>query len=496
MSTEEIKFDCPECSEGLAIDRRAIGHQVACPFCKVPITVPDETKPVELPAASPSLEELASSRPELSAQIPASEPTRSTPISPPAVDAGGPAEKREGASQSAGLPPKRKPGEKPKSMAEEAAANPSAAVLSPERAVPPTPPVSRSRPPLGESRPSAAAPTKEPRALRPARPNGSESEVPAGYEEKVRRKRKRRNPDEHRLNPREHPKMVAFDEVVGDNTFRKHPGRGKMPFFKKLGLLGVILGILAAIGLGILKQMQLNEPDDNLTPIPLSAIEKEFEIANERLEAFRTAASVEEKMSFVRVPITMMDGYPTLEERMNDYYSRNTLNAHFPRLDRATATVIEQGETEFFRVAMENKRVNTFLYFEKAAAGYALDWDSFVGYNPKSWTEFLVNPSGDSGSGVFRLIVTRSDHYTGIYQDEAKYRSYSVTDFNSSMNAIAYVVRETAAEEAIEAEFEKLKMRDEQQVLVIAQINLVERGVDGSNLIYIDKVLRSSWLLP
>ncbi len=87
-------------------------------------------------------------------------------------------------------------------------------------------------------------------------------------------------------------------------------------------------------------------------------------------------------------------------------------------------------------------------------------------------------------------------YYTGIYQDDSKYRSYSVTDINSAMNAIAYVVRETATEEAIEAEFAKLKMRDKQQVLVMAQVNLVERAVDGSNLIYIEKVLRSNWLLP
>ena len=191
-----------------------------------------------------------------------------------------------------------------------------------------------------------------------------------------------------------------------------------------------------------------------------------------------------------------MDGYPPLMDRMNEYYTRNTLNPHFPRLDRASTELFEQGETEFLKMSMENKGVNTFLYFEKSAAGYKLDWDSFVGYNPVSWTEFLVNPLGESKSGVFRLIVTRQDHYKGMFQDEAKYRSYSVTDLNNTLSAIAYVIRETPNEEAIEALFSELLMRDKQQVLVIAQVNLVERGVDGSHLIQIDKVLRDSWLLP
>ena len=77
MSNEEIKFDCPACGEGLAIDRRAIGHQVACPFCKDSIMVPEIEEPaaIELEplglkerakadTGAASLEELANSRPE------------------------------------------------------------------------------------------------------------------------------------------------------------------------------------------------------------------------------------------------------------------------------------------------------------------------------------------------------------------------------------------------------------------------------------------------
>ncbi len=136
------------------------------------------------------------------------------------------------------------------------------------------------------------------------------------------------------------------------------PAHGKTPLLKKLGLIAMLLGILAAIGLGILKKMQLSEPDPKLTPAPLTEIEKEFKIASDRLDEFRDASSVAEKMSFVRVPITQMVDYPPLVERMNEYYNHNTLNAHFPSLDRASGTIVEQGESEFFRIAMENKRVN------------------------------------------------------------------------------------------------------------------------------------------
>ena len=502
MSAEEIKFDCPECGEGLAIDRRAIGHQVACPFCKAPITVPDvaekaieekATKKAVLPPKSgaPSLEELASSRPEVAESDPAeaSSPSQST-----ASANGG-----EGEGKKVGLPPKRKPGELPRAMAESPAPAAGRVAMPPGRPGPPPAPSSGTRQGAPTTDAPAASDRAKPAAQAPtgkSNANGESSSPPPGYEEKVRRKRKRRNPDEHRLNPREHPKMVTFDEVIGDNTFRDHPARSKMPFWKKLGVLGVLLGIAAAVALGVLKQMQLNEPDASTQPKVLTGMEKEYEAARDRLDRFRDATSVADKMSYVRIPVTTMESYPPLADRMAEFYERNTLNAHFPSLTRSSATAIQQGDTEFLRITMQNKGIESYIYFEKTAGGYALDWDSFVGYNPKGWTEFLVDPAGESESGVFRLIFERKDHYTGIYQDQNKYRSYLVTDIAANLSAIAYVVRGTPAEEAIEAEFAKLRLRDDQRVLMIAEVNLVERGLDGTNLTYIEKILRSNWLLP
>lgn len=514
----EIKFDCPECGEGLAIDRRAIGHQVACPFCKDPITVPKIALPAQIPLeplhgrpgagepATPSLEELASSRPELPA-LGANGELGGTSTGAAAA----PARKSKG-----GLPAKRKPGEKPKMLeGRQQPAGPVAPPMPPPgRAAPPVPPVTGN---TRAARPPGAA-TGASAEERPSQVAPASAEAPEGFEQRVRRKRKRRNPDEHRLNPREHPTMVAFDEAVGENTFRRHPGHGKLPVWKKLGVIGVILGILAAIGLGVLKQMQLRQPDPRTEPRVLTPIEEEFETAKARLDAFRTANSVREKMSYVRVPITTIEGYPPLIERMNAYYSKYTLRPHFPTLDRASATVIKRGETvgqvsgelfnsdggipEFLRIDMTNNMgpantsIESHVYFEKAVAGYALDWDSFVGYNPLSLTEFLVDPGKESDSGVFRLIVTPIDHYRGMYQNEEQYRSYMVTDMTAASRAVAYAVRGTPDEERIEAEFEKLRLRDKKRVLIIAKINLVERGVDGSYHVQIEKLLRIGWLLP
>ena len=313
----------------------------------------------------------------------------------------------------------------------------------------------------------------------------------------MRRKRKRRNPDEHRLNPREHPTMVAFEDAVGQDSFRKHPGRGKSPIWKKLGVAALILGILGAIGLGILKQKELNEPDERTKPRVLKPIEKEFEAAKARLDAFRVANSVNEKMSYVRLPVTNIDGYPALLDRMSSYYNEHTLRPHFPTLDRASTEVIKQGDTEFLKIAMENaKGVGSHIYFEKSATGYTLDWDSFVGYNPVSWTEFLVNPAEDSESGVFRLILRPTDHYTGIYQDEARWRSYAATDIGNLMVGIAYVPRDTDEYKAIEKALGELGLRDKKRVQVVAKVSLVDRGLDGSNLIHVEKLLRMGWLLP
>ncbi len=94
MSNEEIKFDCPACGEGLAIDRRAIGHQVACPFCKDSIMVPEIEEPaaieleplgvkqrVKADAGAASLEELANSRPE-SPKLPPKSVAADAPMDP------------------------------------------------------------------------------------------------------------------------------------------------------------------------------------------------------------------------------------------------------------------------------------------------------------------------------------------------------------------------------------------------------------------------------
>ena len=324
--------------------------------------------------------------------------------------------------------------------------------------------------------------------------------MPEGYEERVRRKRKRRNPDDHRLNPREHPKMVAFDEVVDASTFRKHPGHGRMPWWKLLGVIIAIVGILGGIGLGILKQMELNEPkssgDAEKTPMEI-----EFEAAKLRLDAFRMAPSLDEKMAYVRIPKAAVPGYPTLRARMNDYYTEYTLRPHFPNLDRASTEIVPMGDSDFLRISMTNNGIQSFLYFEKSAGGIALDWDSFVGYNPLDWTEFLVQPTEEVS--VFRLILepkgklgSLAKTHFGRFQNEKRYGSYIAADLISASKAIAYVERDSPAGEAIALEFDKLRSRDEQRILVIAEVKYDERGVDGSHLTEIEKVLATSWLLP
>ena len=144
---------------------------------------------------------------------------------------------------------------------------------------------------------------------------------------------------------------------------------------------------------------------------------------------------------------------------------------------------------------MTNSQVQSFLYFEKSAGGIALDWDSFVGYNPVDWTEFLIQPP--DGPSVFRLIVEPKDKYFGRFQDENRYASYIVTDLRSVSSAIAYVERTSPAGEVLAAEFEKLRTRDKQRILVIAEVKYDELGVkDRSHLTEIEKVLATSWLLP
>lgn len=502
MSSPEIKFDCPKCSEGLAIDRRAIGHQVACPFCKDPITVPEVEEPAEISvepipvrqelpsqiSGSPSLEDLASSRPK----APVEKLEQSGKV---AGNDDGLAPAQAGDVKKGGLPPKRKPGEQPKAVAESAAGtavgNPP---MPPDRGGVPVPPAAAPQrrvtpPPPAQPLTVALVPDESQAEAFQAQSNG---DLPAGYEEKVRSKRKRRNPDEHRLNPREHPKMVPFDEVVDEASFRRHPGTGRMPWWKKLGVFGAILGIIGCIVLAIVKKQQLAAPNENLRPVEQGPLDSEFKIADKLINAFLAADSVTEKMSFIRVPITKIDGYPSLKERVDDYYSINSNPLLYP----GTTELIEQGDTEFLKIEMKNSLMSSFVYFEKSATGYALDFDSFVGYNPVSWKVFLVNPTEDTEPQIFRLIVEPEEFYTGRFQDKTRYKSYRITDMVSSMDAIAYLVRGTTAADAIEVEFDKLKGYEAQRLLIVAEVNLDERGVDGKDLTYIDKVLRMSWLLP
>lgn len=491
MSAVEIKFDCPECGESLAIDRRAIGHEVACPFCKDPIMVPEIAAPAEMPVEpiplkqepgpAASLEALASSRPEFTeADVPAVSAKGEEPQSD--GEAGAPA-------TAGALPPKRRPGEKPKAMAEGAPSEGGAPGMPmPGRPAPPPPPPGVRTPPIQPPAEvqRAAAPVQQPAG-----------ETPAGYEEKVRRKRKRRNPDEHRLNPREHPKMVAFDEVVDQSSFSKRPGHTKTPLLQRLGVIFAILGILGAIWLGILKKKELNEPSSGVDRAVSAPMEIEFEAAKARLNEFRDAHSVAKKMAYVRIPSTNLPGYPTLRERMNDFYTEEGLAPHFPALKRASTSIVEQNGLKFLRILMESKRGGglSYVYFEKSAGGYSLDWDSFVGYGPQNWSTFLTNISEKSESGIFRLIVEPSDHYSGRFQDENRYRAYEVTDLAEINSAIAYVERGSPAEAVIEGKFKELTSRDDQRALVIGEVKWDER-VEGTYLTAMEKVLADSWLVP
>ena len=287
--------------------------------------------------------------------------------------------------------------------------------------------------------------------------------------------------------------MVPFDEVVDESTFKKNPG--KMPFLQKLGVILSILGILAAIGLGILKHRELKEPSETSGNQVTAPLEVEFEAAKERLDEFRDAPSVQDKMAYVRVPSTNLPTYPSLSERMNAYYTQLGLRPHFPSLKRMGTTVVQRGDVEFLRINMTNKGVPSYIYFEKTAGGYALDWDSFVGYNPVEWSTFVPNIAEDSDRGIFRLIVKPADNYRGRFQDKNRYLCYEITDLGSINSAFAYVEKGSPAAESILAKFDELTSRDEQIIHIIGEVKWDER-VESDYLMALEKVLSDSWLVP
>src|SRR5436305_6886189 len=48
----DIKFACPHCSQHITCDELWGGHQLECPSCKNPLTVPAKPGPANAPAAS------------------------------------------------------------------------------------------------------------------------------------------------------------------------------------------------------------------------------------------------------------------------------------------------------------------------------------------------------------------------------------------------------------------------------------------------------------
>ena len=200
MSALEIKFDCPECGEGLVIDRRAVGHEVACPFCKDPITVPDLPDPGQVAEgslsqpptkqqkpAAPSLEDLANERPETPApSTPAAEkPAAGAPAKAGKTTGAGKASKASKASKG-GLPPKRQPGEKPRATAESAEAVPGRPIPP---TMPPKPPPGA--PPVAPPAAAVAPPVEAPATAGPPAAAGQPA-PPAGV--RGERRSRRRHP--------------------------------------------------------------------------------------------------------------------------------------------------------------------------------------------------------------------------------------------------------------------------------------------------------------
>jgi hypothetical protein len=272
------------------------------------------------------------------------------------------------------------------------------------------------------------------------------------------------------------------------------------PAFRRTLTLAVLTLLLGAVGITayLLSDYFKEKPaHSNATRNSESPVQN-VKLAQTALEKFFKARSIEEMAKEVRHPEKTLP-------RMKVWYTRNSLPKHeveFTEDWREQDNWEGSGVNFIFTTIKLDGLPERDVALETFADGRAalLDWEDFVSWSETPWSEFLKTTSLQPAE--FRVAVTLTDYYNGIYSDRQRYLSFRVSDRDNFGSCYAYCEVNSELGKALLGAVQAARQAGrihEPSGDGIAQVILRLRFLpEGQkfNQASIDAVVRNSWLEP
>jgi hypothetical protein len=194
--------------------------------------------------------------------------------------------------------------------------------------------------------------------------------------------------------------------------------------------------------------------------------------------AFLSAKTVDELLPLVREP-------QRAAARIRAFHGGDAIAPEGLDLFNSRTEVLRDGP--FFTVHVRTKAYQEKrLSFVETPQGLKIDWESWVGWSPLPWPEFIA--SRPTQAVPFRVNLSPVEYYNFGFTDDRKWRSFRLESPDGEHSAYAYVERGTVTDEAIQ-------IAPEQKQLALTLLLKFPENIESRSQVIIEKVVAEGWLV-
>ena len=412
-------FPCPCCHRPVWIARSDWGQVLVCDGCAQEVVAPDPSKG----APACLLQNDGNPEPRQKTVLPGRRQVENLPVGEQTA-AGRP--KRQGGQH----PPARDTVPAPPSQASERGRTP----------LPRVEPI----PVRGDVEMAPQSRTGPPAAKRVVPPPQEQSAVAAAFEdlnaaEDVALADALASKAVHRINPERLPNFTPKHEAdlsaeTAGNWGGESPQENSVAF-RRILTAAIITLLLGAIGVAGYLLKETFAPHDHSAEMPDDANPvQNVDDAKTTLKAFFSAEKIEDMAKHVRHPEMTLP-------RMKAWYAATGVPRHSVEF---TVNWVEHDNfqnrgVDFIVTTVTlnaDKNMEAALEVPKDGSPPKLDWEHFVSWSERPWSEFLRTTSERPGD--FRVAITPTDYYNAYFNDRARYLAFRVSDRENFGACYAY----------------------------------------------------------
>ncbi|MFP6873100.1 MAG: hypothetical protein VCA55_06265 [Verrucomicrobiales bacterium] len=300
----------------------------------------------------------------------------------------------------------------------------------------------------------------------------------------------------HRLNNGREAKFITRDAAVSGGDIKTNPGTerktvrwlSKLRFFSLLIMAGgIAVAVVVSINRANTRGRAAEQEGKTRGLAGMTTSQKAIELSS----GFSILPTVDKRLRYVRHPDVSLS-------RMKYFYAGLTNNSVFPPLNIKSYQETVINGIRFARmtsVIQPGQRQREFFFELIDDGNVLLDWESAVGYCEVDALEY--SRSQPPGAVRMRVMVKPSGYYASEFTDTDAYACYEMTDLNSRMKIHGYAIHESAAGTALRG----LHPGAQGGQFGFVYCTLLLRANEtadrhNSRQVWIDEVLAPNWLLP